>query len=151
MSLAQGEACEKEFGPLRKHVVSALIVRPGFQSFNPRVLMTQRNEQQSYPLLWELPGGKKERGETGPQALHRELKEELGIDAKIGRWLKTTLVNNEYEVELYLVTEFSGEPQCLVEQRDMEWVPAMELGDYNHMPSQPVDFMKLAAQEPFKA
>ena len=34
--------------------------------------------------LWEFPGGKQEPGESLPQALQREIKEELGIDIEVG-------------------------------------------------------------------
>jgi 8-oxo-dGTP diphosphatase len=42
---------------------------------------------------WELPGGRREPGETDERALVRELREELGIDANVvrfvGAWIRT--------------------------------------------------------------
>ena len=61
-----------------KRVVAALI----FQ--DDKILVCQRTRHQTMPLKWEFPGGKIEEGEQPRDALHRELEEELGIDAKIG-------------------------------------------------------------------
>lgn len=60
-------------------VVSAgIIYRRG------QVLVGQRREADRHALKWEFPGGKVESGESPRQALVRELREELGIDAIIG-------------------------------------------------------------------
>ena len=73
----------KRFGAKRqnqmKQVVAAIIVR------DSKILICQRTEDQAMPLKWEFPGGKVERDEDLKDALHRELDEELGIDAVIGR------------------------------------------------------------------
>jgi 8-oxo-dGTP diphosphatase len=45
------------------------------------LLVCQRKENAAFPLKWEFPGGKVEKAETGDDALRRELKEELGIEA----------------------------------------------------------------------
>jgi 8-oxo-dGTP diphosphatase len=55
-------------------VVAALLVR------EDRVLICQRRETGTFPLKWEFPGGKVERGEGLADALSRELREELGIE-----------------------------------------------------------------------
>jgi 8-oxo-dGTP diphosphatase len=64
----------------RKLVVAGLIVDAA-----GRVLITQRRAGDALPLLWELPGGKVEPGEAPVDALVRELREELGIAAEVGR------------------------------------------------------------------
>lgn len=67
----------------RKHiyVTCAIIERAG------RVLATQRSAAMSMPHKWELPGGKIDPGETPEECLRRELLEEIGIQARIGRSL----------------------------------------------------------------
>jgi (d)CTP diphosphatase len=59
-------------------VVGALVERAGL------LLLARRGPAERHPGLWELPGGKVEPGETPPEALRRELSEELGVEARIG-------------------------------------------------------------------
>jgi 8-oxo-dGTP diphosphatase len=60
----------------RIDVVAGLICRDG------RLLACQRHENAAFPLKWEFPGGKLEAAESHSDALRRELKEELGIEAR---------------------------------------------------------------------
>src|SRR5277367_6038924 len=65
-------------------VVAALILR------DSKILVCQRRRDDSHALEWEFPGGKVESGESPAQALARELREELGVDATIGKELYRT-------------------------------------------------------------
>jgi 8-oxo-dGTP diphosphatase len=47
-----------------------------------RVLLAQRPPGKHLAGMWEFPGGKCETDEDAPQALVRELREELGIEAE---------------------------------------------------------------------
>ncbi|MGH8020005.1 MAG: (deoxy)nucleoside triphosphate pyrophosphohydrolase [Opitutaceae bacterium] len=62
--------------PMR--VACALIERDG------KLLVAQRPSDKSQPHKWEFPGGKLEAGETGAEALVREIREELGVSIDIG-------------------------------------------------------------------
>lgn len=59
-------------------VVAAVIERHG------QILIGQRRAQDRHALKWEFPGGKVEPHECPRDALRRELREELGVDARIG-------------------------------------------------------------------
>ena len=63
--------------------VVAAIIRDG-----NKVFATQRGYG-DYKDGWEFPGGKIEPGETPPQALVREIKEELDTDIAVGDYLTT--------------------------------------------------------------
>ena len=119
--------------PTRKLVVAGLIT-----SDQGRVLITQRRADQPLPLQWELPGGKIEPGEPPPQALARELAEELGVRVVIGQiWDVLHHVYDGYEV-IMLVYHCQVRPaeevRCL-EVQDFAWCAPAELGRYDMLPA----------------
>ena len=60
-------------------VVAALIECEG------KILVCQRRRGDTFELLWEFPGGKRKLGEKLEVALARELREELGVESRVGR------------------------------------------------------------------
>jgi 8-oxo-dGTP diphosphatase len=60
-------------------VTAAVIERSG------RFLVTRRDPAKHLGGLWEFPGGKREPGESLEACLEREIREELGTRARVGR------------------------------------------------------------------
>jgi 8-oxo-dGTP diphosphatase len=113
-------------------VVAALILR------DAKILVCQRRRDDSHALQWEFPGGKVEFGETPQEALIRELREELGIDATIGRELfRTRHSYREFRPELELIffqanVDRSALLQNLVFE-GFEWADPSALLKYNFL------------------
>jgi 8-oxo-dGTP diphosphatase len=113
-----------------KIVVAAIIIQ------DSKVLICQRTESQSMPLKWEFPGGKVEAGEQLTEALARELDEELGIRARIGR--KVAAVQHSYapghgvQLSFYLVNEYENEMQNRI-FNEIRWVALAELPTYDFL------------------
>ncbi len=93
-------------------VAAAIIVERG------RVLLTQRKRGSHLEGMWEFPGGKVEPDEDPKDALARELREELGIDAEVGDIVDVTF--HAYETKSVLLLFYratrrasSPEPRAL--------------------------------------
>jgi 8-oxo-dGTP diphosphatase len=113
-----------------KRVVAGLIVQDG------KILVCQRTRHQTMPLKWEFPGGKIEEGEQPRDALHRELEEELGIDATIGD--EVSRIRHEYpngaavELRFFVVREFASELENRI-FREIRWVTVHELPSFDFL------------------
>ena len=97
--------------------VVAALIRDG-----ERFLICQRPAHKARGLLWEFVGGKVEPGETGPQALIRECKEELDIVIDVGPvYLDVVHAYPDLTVHLtlYSASIVSGVPR-LLEHQDLD-------------------------------
>jgi 8-oxo-dGTP diphosphatase len=123
-----------------KRVVAALIFQDG------KVLVCQRTRHQTMPLKWEFPGGKIEEGEQPRDALHRELEEELGIDASIGD--EVSRIRHQYpsgasvELRFFAVREYRGEIENRI-FREIRWAAAAELPSYDFLEADQVLLQEL--------
>lgn len=87
-------------------VVAAIIEHDG------KILLARRPEGGDQAGLWEFPGGKVEKGETQPEALARELQEELGIKADIGHYIashRREVCGRVIDLHAWHVPTFTGE------------------------------------------
>lgn len=108
-------------------VVCAIIERDG--SF----LVAQRPEGKSLALKWEFPGGKVEEGEPALEALHREIREELGITVTVSGMLKPVYhAYPDFSLRLlpFLCAIRSGEPEAN-EHQALAWITLNSIGDYD--------------------
>ena len=123
----------------RKLVVAGLCRRAG------RILLTRRRADQPMPLLWELPGGKIEEGEDPRDALRREIGEELGVRARVGR--PADVIFFRYRDFDLLMMVFAcrvfGEPRPL-EVAAVRWVEPGRLAEYKCLPADRALLRRLA-------
>ncbi len=101
-----------------------------------RIFATERGYG-DFKDMWEFPGGKIEPGESGPEALKREIREELDTVIEVGDYIET--VEYDYptfhlSMECYWCTVKEGKLTLLEHEnalwldRDsllsVEWLPA---------------------------
>ncbi|HEV7269651.1 Nudix family hydrolase [Pseudoxanthomonas sp.] len=119
--------------PLRSiHVMAAVIT-----DARGRILLARRTEGRDLAGRWEFPGGKQEPGEAREDALVRELREELGIEARVGGHLIS--VPQQYPdkrlcLEVRHLAGWTGTPRGH-EGQALAWVAPDKLTRYDMPPA----------------
>lgn len=112
-------------------VVAAIIERDG------KILLAQRPASADQPGLWEFPGGKVEPGESQPQALVRELREELGIEARPAGYVasqRKAVSGRMIHLHAWHVPAWEGEVTAM-EHSALVWVFPQEALSYSLAPA----------------
>jgi len=101
------------------------------------LLIARRGPGDALAGQWEFPGGKIEPGETPEACLVRELREELGVETRVVRFLtRTTHSDFHRTVELlfYEVELVRGAPRPLCHDA-IAWVAPAEMAGYDFAPA----------------
>lgn len=111
-------------------VSAAIICQDG------RIFATQRGYGE-FKDGWEFPGGKVEPGETPPQALVREIREELDTEIEVGELFETVeydYPNFHLTMDCFLCTVKSGD-LVLKEHEAARWLTREEIGSVEWLPA----------------
>lgn len=115
------------------------VVTGGAIINNNKILILQRaKDEDAFPNIWELPGGKKEPFEFVYDSVVREVREETGLIVKVLNLLSAFNYKVEKEEELRDMTQidFLIEPVDKIEvkisdeHQDFKWVGEEELDNY---------------------
>lgn len=119
--------------------VKTIVVAAGVLVSDGKVLITQRKAGTHLAGAWEFPGGKVEEGEDPREALERELREEVGIEAQAGEILDVTFHRYPERAVLLLFFETtlragSPEPRPL-DIAALKWAASEDLDERQFPPA----------------
>ncbi|MGC3998360.1 MAG: (deoxy)nucleoside triphosphate pyrophosphohydrolase [Anaeromyxobacter sp.] len=127
----------------RIRVVAAVVRRGG------TLLITRRADREGLRGQWEFPGGKVEPGEAEPEALRREILEELGCAVEVGALLlRHAHRYPELEVELafYAARFPPGAEPAALDVAELAWAPDGALTGYDFLEADRAVLGELAAR-----
>jgi 8-oxo-dGTP diphosphatase len=109
-----------------------------------RLLVARRTAPPHFAGMWEFPGGKVESGETGEQALHRELLEELGVSIRLGAELESGSdggwpLNERAAMRVWFAELLDGVPHPLQDHDELRWINLRDRDEVLGLPWIPAD------------
>ena len=93
-----------------------------------RLLAARRTEPPALAGGWEFPGGKIDPGELPEEALHRELREELGVAVALGERVPGPLeggrwpLGESWAMTVWFATVTAGEPAPIEDHDQVRWL-----------------------------
>ena len=111
-------------------VSAAIIIK------DDKIFVTQRGYG-DFKDMWEFPGGKLEEGETGEQAIVREIKEELNTNIRVIQFLNTiTYQYPNFHLTMHnYICELLDDNIQLLEHEAAKFVDKKELETVNFLPA----------------
>jgi A/G-specific adenine glycosylase len=128
----RGTQLERPVRPPRNNTPHYHVTAGVIWGADGRLLIARRPLNGLLGGLWEFPGGKQEDGESLPQTLRREIKEELAMDIDVGEPLvvvKHAYTHFRITLHAFHARHTAGEPQHLG-VADHAWVRLADLDDY---------------------
>ena len=114
----------------RIRVVAAVVRQEG------HLLVTRRLDRPDGRGQWEFPGGKVEPGESEPEALRREIAEELGCAIEVGPLLLRHVhryPEREVELAFYAARFPGGETPRALGVAEIAWAEVGTLAAYDFL------------------
>lgn len=128
--------------PDRLQIVGAAIVDS--LTGPTRLLAARRTAPAQYAGQWEFPGGKVEPDEDDVEALQREVREELGVEVRVGAELVGPHsggwpLNGNAAMRVWLAVITAGAPAALQDHDELRWVDLRDSGELTDLPWIPAD------------
>lgn len=135
---AKGTQAERPVKKKKAHTPHYDVAAGIIRDEGGRYLIAQRPVDGLLGGLWEFPGGKQEQGETLPECLQRELREELAIEVEVGELFTTVkhafthfkITLHAYECTYLGSSDGSDAPQA-IQAADWAWVTDNDFDTYS--------------------
>lgn len=116
---------------MRSVRVSAAVIRDG-----DKILAAERGYGE-YRGFWEFPGGKREDGESGEDAIIREIKEELGVTIETDGFI-TTIEHDYPDFHLIMDCYYAHVVEGVIKANEhmaLRWISVDEIESLEWLPA----------------